>query len=154
MFNPAVPASLVNLDMSEATHLFYATRLSACFDIPANENVVIPAGEVRLVSTGLRLLRNFSTYQLFELQLRSRSGLAVNNYVSVLNAPATIDIDFEGEIKVILMNHGKLEYRVSKGERIAQATFAPVHRCLSVRVLDNDRCEGGFGSSGIHLTEE
>jgi len=140
---------ICNLDLSLATHLFYATKHSSCFDIPANEDVIIPSGEVRAIRTGLRLLRNLSLPSFaLELQIRPRSGLAFHDYITVLNSPATIDMDCEAEIRVLLINHGKKDFVVAKGMRIAQASFQPVCNLSSIRVLEVERKDGVFGSTG------
>ena len=90
----------------------------------------------------------------FEIQVRSRSGLAANKGVSVLNSPGTVDSDYTGEIKVILSNQGFLDFCVNPGDRIAQGVLAAVCDQASFEVVDvinkqTDRGQGGFGSTGI-----
>lgn len=87
----------------------------------------------------------------FEAQVRPRSGLAAKHGVTVLNSPGTIDADYRGEIKVILINHGAEPYTVERGARIAQMVIQPVVRASLFETDDlgeTDRGEGGFGSSG------
>jgi dUTP pyrophosphatase len=87
----------------------------------------------------------------FEVQVRPRSGLALKHGVTVLNSPGTIDSDYRGEVKVILVNHGDAAFTVSRGDRIAQLVVAPVSRAEPVEVdaLDaTHRGPGGFGHSG------
>jgi dUTP pyrophosphatase len=86
-----------------------------------------------------------------EAQVRPRSGLALKHGVTVLNAPGTIDADYRGEVKVLLINHGKEPFSVSPGDRIAQIVFAPVTRAVFVQtgaLEESARGEGGFGSTG------
>ena len=88
----------------------------------------------------------------YELQIRSRSGLALKNQVVVLNSPGTIDSDYRGEIKVILYNLGKKDYIVEPNARIAQGVFSPVVKAHIQEVSDLEetaRGEGGFGSTGV-----
>jgi dUTP pyrophosphatase len=125
----------------------YATEGSAGFDIKSAMDVVIPAGLSRIVQTGLRV----AIPDGFEMQIRSRSGLASKHSVIVANAPGTIDSDYRGEIGVILINLGKEDYRVAKGDRIAQGVICPVYRANWINVLvlpETDRGAGGFGSTG------
>jgi len=87
----------------------------------------------------------------FEIQVRPRSGLALNYGISVPNTPGTIDSDYRGELKVILINHGTAPFSVRRGDRVAQIVLAPVTRAswLEVEALDETaRGEGGFGSTG------
>lgn len=86
-----------------------------------------------------------------EAQVRPRSGLAARHGVTVLNAPGTIDADYRGEVRVVLVNHSRVPFRVERGDRIAQLVVAPVSRCQwrEVRVLSStERGDGGFGSTG------
>ena len=139
--------------------LFYATQQSAGFDICANEDTTVLPGEWKLVATGLYIIEsiavgklaisdNFSVPVLPELQLRPRSGLAVKHGISILNTPSTIDADYRGEIKVPLVNHGKLPFEIRKGDRIAQGVCSFVYHLPGVEVKDAVRGEGGFGSTG------
>jgi dUTP pyrophosphatase len=109
--------------------------------------MVIPPGGRALVPTGLHL----DIPPGFEVQVRPRSGLAARSGVTVLNSPGTIDSDYRGEVKVILVNHGSEAFRVARGDRIAQLVVSPVARASFVRadrVEDTARGSGGFGSTG------
>jgi len=125
-----------------------ATIGAAGWDLVSAEDAVIAPGEVRAVATGIALAIPVG----FEGQVRPRSGLALKHGVTVLNAPGTIDADYRGEVKVILINHGAEPFRVSRGDRVAQLVVAavPQMRFEHVEVLsDTDRGQGGFGSTGI-----
>ncbi len=103
-----------------------------------------------LVPTGLCL----QLPEGFEAQVRPRSGLAARHGVTVLNAPGTVDSDYRGEVKVILINHGTQTYPIRRGDRIAQLVIAPVARAQfsEVSALEaTARGTGGFGSTGVHL---
>jgi dUTP pyrophosphatase len=128
----------------------YKTSGSAGFDIVANENVVIPAKATKAVKTGLFL----EIPPGYEGQVRSRSGLAANSAVFVLNSPGTIDSDYRGEIIVILANmQWTQDHHVKKGDRIAQMVISP---CIQVAFEDTEkeqmtateRGEKGLGSTG------
>lgn len=128
----------------------YATSGSAGADLKASikEPVLISPGQSVTISTGIRL----EIPEGFEVQIRSRSGLARKNNVVVLNSPGTIDSDYRGEIKVILFNHGSEAFEVLPGMRIAQMVLAPVCRAsfkVKNLITDTDRGSGGFGSSGL-----
>ena len=127
----------------------YETSGSSGMDIAAHidKNVIIEPGKKALIPTGFTL----SIPKGFEVQIRPRSGLAVKNNVSVLNTPGTIDSDYRGEIKVILINFGKEKFVVENGSRIAQMIVCPVEQVSLEEVQDlekTDRGEGGFGSTG------
>lgn len=116
--------------------------------IPNGEMIVIEPGDYQLVNTGIRIRTTG-----LEGQIRPRSGLALNNGVTVLNSPGTIDDGFKGEIKVLLINHGKNSFTIKNGDRIAQIVFAIVELVLAF-VMQNlnltlDRNDKGFGSQGI-----
>jgi dUTP pyrophosphatase len=119
------------------------------FDLAANEDIDIPAKGVALVSTGIR----FGIPKGYEIQVRSRSGLAAKNGVFVLNSPGTVDASYTGEVKVILANFGHNSFHVQKGDRIAQAVVIPVEKAQIIPVVDlnmtTTRGEGGFGSTGV-----
>lgn len=119
------------------------------FDLAANEDIDIPAKGVALVSTGIR----FGIPKGYEIQVRSRSGLAAKNGVFVLNSPGTCDASYTGEVKVILANFGHNLFHIQKGDRIAQAVVCPVEKAQIIPVIDlnmtTTRGEGGFGSTGV-----
>ena len=128
----------------------YETSGSSGMDIAAfiENNIEIKPGEKALISTGFSL----SIPRGFEIQIRPRSGLAAKKSISVLNTPGTIDADYRGEIKIILINHGKENFIVENGLRIAQMVLCPVVQAkLEVveRLVDTDRGTDGFGSTGI-----
>lgn len=128
---------------------FYMTEEAAGADIKAHlqTSIVIPSGESALISTGMRL----AIPEGYEVQIRPRSGLALKNQVTVLNTPGTIDADYRGEIKVILINHGKEDFIVTPGMRIAQMILAPVLRVnfiVTSELATTERGAGGFGHTG------
>lgn len=127
----------------------YQTLGAAGADISAfiKEDIVLKSGERTFVPTGIKI----AIPEGFEVQVRPRSGLAAKNGVTVLNTPGTIDSDYRGEIKVILINLGKEDFVIKNGERIAQLVVAPVTQGVFVKVdsLDKtERGEKGFGSTG------
>ena len=127
----------------------YQTAGAAGCDICAflNEDFVLKAGERALIPTGVKI----AIPDGFEVQVRPRSGLAAKNGVTVLNTPGTIDSDYRGEIKVILINLGEDDFVIKNGDRIAQLVVAPVTQGVFVKVdaLDGtERGEKGFGSTG------
>lgn len=125
----------------------YASELAAGVDLLASGKAVIEPGEWKAVGTGLHV----EIPEGFEIQVRPRSGLALREGVTVLNAPGTIDADYRGEIRVILINHGKEPFEINAGDRIAQAVLAAVARLRWEETTDlsqTTRGEGGFGSTG------
>ena len=126
----------------------YAHASDAGMDVRSVEELVIPAGKRALVHTGLVAI----IPPAYEIQVRPRSGLALKSGVTVLNTPGTIDSGYRGEICVILANFGENEFKIAKGDRIAQLVFAPVVQpeIEEVAVIDEtDRGAGGFGSTGV-----
>lgn len=127
----------------------YATLASAGMDIRAfiTQNIVLHPGERVLIPTGLFIELPVGT----EAQIRPRSGLAFKNGVTVLNAPGTIDADYRGEIKVLLINLSKVDFTIQNGERIAQLIVAK-HERVQWEIVDNinetARGAGGFGHTG------
>lgn len=125
----------------------YATALSSGVDLRSNEDAMIPPGGRLSVGTGIRL----EIPEGFECQVRPRSGLAMKHGVTVLNAPGTIDADYRGEVRVILVNLGENPFVIERGDRIAQMVLAPVSRIeWSEKDLlsETGRGSGGFGSTG------
>jgi dUTP pyrophosphatase len=127
----------------------YQTAFSAGLDVRAAnpEAIVIAPGQRALIPTGLFL----EIPEGYEVQVRSRSGLALKSGVYVLNSPGTIDADYRGEVGVILANAGQELFTVHAGDRVAQLVLAPVSRLLWEQVSDlnaSDRGPGGFGSTG------
>lgn len=131
----------------------YQTTGAAGFDIAAwipthGGQMLIPRGKSKIITTGLY----FMIPEGYEVQIRSRSGLAFKEAIFVLNSPGTIDCDYRGEIQVVLQNAGPLDYLVGNGHRIAQAVFkkarqANLRRVTSLR-HDTDRGGKGLGSTG------
>jgi len=114
----------------------------------AVRRTVISPGAVQLIPTGLAV----SIPQGYEAQVRPRSGLALKYGITLLNSPGTIDADYRGEIKVIVINLGDKEYILTRGERIAQMVFARVEKAelvLSDVLDETGRGEGGFGHTGV-----
>ena len=129
----------------------YQTAGAAGMDLCAAvaDDVVIEAGGIMLVPTGLEV----AIPDGFEGQVRPRSGLAVKHGVTVINAPATIDADYRGELKVILINHGKELVNFKRGDRIAQLVVAKYEHVtvMETTVLaDSVRAAGGFGHTGVN----
>ncbi|WP_068077412.1 dUTP diphosphatase [Novosphingobium lentum] len=125
----------------------YATDGAAGMDVLAAEDVDLAPGARHAVATGLAL----AIPPGFEIQVRPRSGLALKHGITVPNTPGTIDSDYRGELKVILINHGATDFAVRRGDRIAQLVLAPVVRASWLKVDELDetlRGEGGFGSTG------
>ena len=128
----------------------YETAGSAGMDLTASidEDIIIKSGEIKLIKTGIAI----ALEKGFEAQIRPRSGLALKNGITVLNTPGTIDSDYRGEICVILINHSKLDFVVSRGMRIAQMIIAKYEQAEIIEVENLDetvRGKSGFGSTGI-----
>jgi len=127
----------------------YETPGSSGMDIAAHieNNIIINPGEKALVPTGFSI----AIPKGYEVQIRPRSGLAAKRNITVLNTPGTIDADYRGEIKVILINLGKEKFIIENGERIAQMVVCPVIQAKLEEVKelsDTYRGSGGFGSTG------
>ena len=146
----SVPIEFVTLPHGEGLPMpAYESALAAGMDLRAavDEPIVIQPGKTALVPTGF----NVAIPAGYEVQVRSRSGLAAKHGVIVLNAPGTIDADYRGEIKGIMLNAGAEPFTIQRGDRIAQAVVAPViqGRWVEVDQLSpTARGEGGFGSTG------
>jgi dUTP pyrophosphatase len=128
----------------------YETIGSAGIDLQAgiDEDIIIKPNETKLIKTGIAIALENG----YEAQIRPRSGLALKNSITVLNTPGTIDCDYRGEICVILINHGKQDFVVSKGMRIAQMVISQYQQAKIIEVEDLDetaRGKGGFGSTGV-----
>lgn len=125
----------------------YQTPHAAGMDLLAAEGASLKPGERALVATGLSI----ALPEGFEAQIRPRSGLALKNGVTLVNTPGTIDADYRGEVKIILINHGQETFTIARGDRIAQMVVAPVTRAALVEVKElseSVRGIGGFGSTG------
>ena len=128
----------------------YKTYGASGMDIIAfiNKPISLKPKMSSIIPTGLSVA--FSDN--YEIQIRPRSGLAAKNNISILNTPGTIDSDYRGEIKVIMYNHGKEEFTINNGDRIAQMILSPVFK-IELEETNDDlpktiRGEGGFGSTG------
>lgn len=132
----------------------YATAGSSGFDLRANleSPIVLESGEYKLIKTGLY----FEIPNNMEITIRSRSGLAYKHGIAVLNGIGTIDSDYTGEIGVLLINHGKENFIIEHGDRIAQGVLSSVigKNLINLKKIDNinentERGSGGFGSTGL-----
>ncbi|HOZ47243.1 MAG TPA: dUTP diphosphatase [Candidatus Hydrogenedentes bacterium] len=127
----------------------YETEQASGVDLRAavTEPLSLAPGERALVPTGIRI----ALPDGIEAQVRPRSGLAVKHGISMVNAPGTIDADYRGEIRVILINHGHAPYTIHRGDRIAQLIFAPILRAqwdVVAELPTSSRGAGGFGHTG------
>ncbi|WBW99713.1 dUTP diphosphatase [Oceanirhabdus sp. W0125-5] len=132
---------------SDAVLPSFANKGDAGLDMFSVEEKTILPGESALISTGIAIELPRNT----EAQIRPRSGLALKHSITVLNTPGTIDEGYRGEIKIILINHGKKEFKVTKGMKIAQMVVKPILdvEVVEVSILNStERGTGGFGSSG------
>lgn len=126
----------------------YAHAGDAGMDVRSVDELTIPPGARALVHTGLIIVLP----PMYEAQVRPRSGLALKSGITVLNTPGTIDAGYRGEVGVILANFGENEFKVAKGDKIAQIVIQPVIRAEieETQSIDaTDRGEGGFGSTGV-----
>ncbi len=126
----------------------YQTEGSSGFDLHAVEEVIIKPHSVGLVKIGICLSLEVG----YELQVRTRSGLALNHQVVVLNSPGTVDNDYRGEIKVILANLSDKDFKVQVGDRIAQGVVQKTYKAEFIeceRLDETSRGSGGFGSTGV-----
>ena len=127
----------------------YETALAAGADVRAalDAPITLKPGERFMVPTGIAI----ALPPGWEAQMRPRSGLAAKHGISCVNAPGTIDADYRGELKVILINHGRDDFVINRGDRIGQMVFAPVFQATFEEVSeldDTERGSGGFGSTG------
>jgi len=139
------------LNHGKGLTLRYQSEQAAGFDLVAaideEQSICIGPGQRTLIDTGFCM----ALPRQYEAQIRPRSGLALKHGITVLNAPGTIDADYRGEIKVLLINMGDEDFHVNRGMRIAQMVIAPVIRGDLMEVLildDSSRAKGGFGSTG------
>jgi dUTP pyrophosphatase len=144
-----VPVRVKRLAHGEGLDLpAYATSGAAGMDVVSAQDVVIAPGERYAVATGLAMAIPHG----FEIQVRPRSGLALKHGITVPNTPGTIDSDYRGELKVILINHGAEPFAIVRGDRVAQLVVAPVVQGSWIEVDELDetaRGAGGFGSTGV-----
>ena len=152
MSAPPRPISIKTVVMAHAEGLplpAYESEGAAGADLRAavDAPLTIPPGGTAMVPTGLTV----ALPQGYEMQVRPRSGLAARHAVTVLNSPGTVDADYRGEVKVILINHGTEAFVVERGDRVAQAVVAPVtlaEYAKAETLPSTTRGEGGFGSTG------
>jgi dUTP pyrophosphatase len=137
----------IKLMNEDAKMPYRANEGDAGLDLFSTEERIIKAGETALIGTGIQMELPKGT----EAQIRPRSGLALKHSITLLNTPGTIDEGYRGEIKVILINHGKEDFKVEKQMRIAQMVVAPVLQVTleqTENLSNSVRDQGGFGSSG------
>jgi dUTP pyrophosphatase len=136
---------------SDNTEPEYAYKSDSGFDLRSVEDMWVHANDRKLIPTGLR----FDIPDGFEIQVRSKSGLALNQGLMVLNSPGTVDSGYQGEIKVIIFNTTNQKIKIEKGQKIAQAVVCPVvnGRWIDLikveRLSEKDRNDKGFGSTGL-----
>ena len=136
---------------SQATTPKYNYPTDSGFDLHSVEDVVIPPFGRALIPTGLK----FDIDEGYELQVRTKSGLAINHGLIVLNSPGTVDCGYTGEVQVIVFNTNKTEVIITKGMKVAQGVLSPVVNGRWVQlmevedVVEKDRGDNGFGSTGI-----
>jgi dUTP pyrophosphatase len=144
-----VPLSYTNINGNKAPE--YAFPSDSGFDLTSIEDIWIFAGDRKLVPTGLR----FDIPDGYEIQVRSKSGLALNQGLMVLNSPGTVDSGYNGEVKVILFNTSNQNVKLEKGQKIAQAVLCPVVNGKWVNLIkvddidEKDRNDNGFGSTNL-----
>lgn len=127
----------------------YAHKGDAGVDLYSTGDYTLKPGERVLVSTGIKI----AVPKGYEAQIRPKSGLALNHGISIVNTPGTIDSSYRGEVRIIIINHGKENFKIEKGKKIAQMIFNKVEEAEfeEIEELDNTaRGEGGFGSTGHH----
>jgi len=146
---PTVDIRLKRLPHGEGLPLpAYASAGAAGMDVVSAEDVTLPPMGRHAVATGFAI----AIPDGFEVQVRPRSGLALKHGITLPNTPGTIDSDYRGELKIILVNLGDAPFEIRRGDRIAQLVVAPVQqgRMVEVRELDETvRGAGGFGSTGV-----
>ena len=140
---------LIKKTNKEVTTPKYKTDGSSGVDLSAflEKKVVIKPNSSELIPTGLQV----AIPEEYEIQIRPRSGLAAKESIGVLNSPGTIDSDYRGELKIILFNHGKEDFIINNGDRIAQMVLVPIIKMEFEEVdslPDTVRGQGGFGSTG------
>jgi dUTP pyrophosphatase len=145
-----IPLKIKTLSHFKGDLPAYQSALASGFDVRAqvSEPIILKAGEKTMIPTGL----SFEIPPGFEIQSRPRSGLAAKNAITVLNTPGTIDADYRGEVKIILINLGNSDFTIQDQDRIAQLILAPVVQAEFVLVdslSETQRGAGGFGSTGV-----
>ena len=144
-----IPLNFIN--DSENSDPEYAYESDSGFDLRSTEDIWVQANDRKLIPTGLR----FDIPLGYEIQVRSKSGLALKQGLMVLNSPGTVDQGYTGEIKVIIFNTSNVGVKIEKGQKIAQAVVSPVVCGKWINLVkvdsieDKDRSDKGFGSTGI-----
>ena len=144
-----VPLRFIN--DSENKNPEYAYQSDSGFDLRSSEDIWIHPNDRNLIPTGMR----FDIPEGYEIQVRSKSGLALNHGLMVLNSPGTVDSGYQGEIKVIMFNTTNQKVKIEKGQKMAQAVLCPVVSGKWVDLIrveninDKDRNSNGFGSTGL-----
>lgn len=144
-----VPLRFIN--DSENKNPEYEYQSDSGFDLRSSEDIWIHPNSRKLISTGMR----FDIPEGYEIQVRSKSGLALNQGIMVLNSPGTVDSGYQGEIKVIMFNTTNEKVKIEKGQKMAQAVLCPVVSGKWVDLIrveninDKDRNSNGFGSTGL-----
>lgn len=144
-----VPLRFIN--DSENKNPEYAYQSDSGFDLRSSEDIWIHPNSRKLISTGMR----FDIPEGYEIQVRSKSGLALNQGLMVLNSPGTVDSGYQGEIKVIMFNTTNEKVKIEKGQKMAQAVLCPVVSgkwvdLIRIETINNkDRNSNGFGSTGL-----
>jgi dUTP pyrophosphatase len=144
-----VPLRFIN--DSENKNPEYAYQSDSGFDLRSSEDIWVHPNDRKLIPTGMR----FDIPEGYEIQVRSKSGLALNQGLMVLNSPGTVDSGYQGEIKVIMFNTTNQKVKIEKGQKVAQAVLCPVVSGKWVDLIrvdninDKDRNSNGFGSTGI-----
>lgn len=126
----------------------YATAQAAGMDVVSAEDLILPPGGRHAVATGFAM----AIPEGYEIQARPRSGLALKHGIGLPNSPGTIDADYRGEVKIILINFSDQPFAIARGDRIAQLVVAPVQLASFAQVDsldDTARGQGGFGSTGV-----
>ena len=145
-----VPLKIKSLPHYSGPPLKYESFLASGFDIRAqlDSDITIIPGERALIPTGL----SFEVAPNYELQVRPRSGLAIKKGIALVNSPGTIDADYRGEVKIIIINHGKEPVVIRHQDRIAQMVLCPVVQAefqWVSQLNESKRGEAGFGSTGL-----
>ncbi len=140
---------VITIDKSTPKELYpsYATEGSAGADLKSAEDGVIAPGEIKLVSTGVKMAIPIG----YEVQIRPRSGLAMKHGISFVNTPGTIDSDYRGEVKLIMINHGSEPFTFKYGDRLAQMVVAKCEMCRfeTNDINETSRGSNGFGHTGV-----
>lgn len=139
----------INPEFNDIELPHYTTQGSAGMDIRAavKDETILKSGQIDLIPTNLIV----EIPEGYEIQVRPRSGLAINHGIGILNSPGTIDSDYRGEVKIIMMNFSKEDFVIKRGERIAQLVLSKVYKAEleeNDSLLKTKRGEGGFGHTG------